>query len=153
MFLNLFCDFVVLRRVGSAVVDVHAYSSVFSSDCAIFLWPLRCHLLLKAAYPAHFIHKGQVSAEIPYKELCSLTADASCMAAWKYENKLDEAARVRHNWCDPLPSARETVVSTICRNLGVGRLHAFKVVASTLKQKVRQKRLPLGKKCVKNVYP
>ena len=26
--LNLFCDFVVLRRVGFADVDVHAYSSV-----------------------------------------------------------------------------------------------------------------------------
>ena len=48
----------------------------------------------------------------------------------KRENKLVDAARVRHYKSEPLLSAREAVVSTIRRNLGVGRLHAFKVIAS-----------------------
>ena len=51
------------------------------------------------------------------------------MAARERENKLDDAARVRHYRSEPLPSAREAVVSTIRRNLMVGRLHAFQVVA------------------------
>ena len=52
-----------------------------------------------------------------------------CMAARERENKLDDAARVRHYRSEPLPSAREAVVSTIRRNLRVGRLHAFKVIS------------------------
>ena len=47
----------------------------------------------------------------------------------KRENKLDDAARVRHYRSEPLPSAREAVVSTIRRNLRVNRLHAFKIIA------------------------
>ena len=51
------------------------------------------------------------------------------MAARERENKLDDAARVRHYRSEPLPSAREAVVCTIRRNLRVGRRHAFKSVA------------------------
>ena len=41
-----------------------------------------CQLLLEATKPAHFVHEGQVSAQISAKEFRSLASHTSCLLAW-----------------------------------------------------------------------
>ena len=77
-----------------------------TEDTSQILWPLRCHLLLKAPNPAHFIHKGQIPAEIPDKELCSLTTHARCLFALQKHNDLHDAFGVRNRRIS-LPPARK----------------------------------------------
>ena len=83
-----------------------------------------CQLFLEATKPAHFINKGQISAQVPAQELSSLTTHVRCLFCCLPHSDLDNCLGICYQRVSLAP-AREFEVKADCFNFGVSERSAF----------------------------